>query len=68
MGNICIDPLFLDLGEGCRWVVGFTARPIYPRGKNRQQGGAQSRSEKKPAGFYKESPPKSDTDSSTTGL
>jgi hypothetical protein len=33
MGNGCIDPHFLDLGTSWRWVVNFTPRPLYPRGK-----------------------------------
>jgi hypothetical protein len=32
-GNVCIDPYFLDLGTSWRWVVSFTSRPLYPRGK-----------------------------------
>jgi hypothetical protein len=31
----CVEPHFLDLGINCRWVVSFTPRPLYPRGKNR---------------------------------
>jgi hypothetical protein len=30
----CIDPHFLDLGTSWRWVVNFTPRPLYPRGKS----------------------------------
>jgi hypothetical protein len=30
----CIDPGFLDLGTSWRWVVSFTPRPLYPRGKS----------------------------------
>jgi hypothetical protein len=30
----CIDPHFLDLGTSWRWVVSFTPRPLYPRGKS----------------------------------
>jgi hypothetical protein len=46
----CIDPYFLDLGTSWRWVVSFTPRPLYPRGKSSQypldmrMGGPQSRS------------------------
>jgi hypothetical protein len=32
-GNGCIDPHFLDLGTSWRWVVNFTPRPLYSRGK-----------------------------------
>jgi hypothetical protein len=41
---------FLDLGTSWRWVVNFTPRPLYPRGKSprypldRRLGGPQSRS------------------------
>jgi hypothetical protein len=41
---------FLDLGTTWRWVVNFTPRPLYPRGKSprypldRRLGGTQSRS------------------------
>jgi hypothetical protein len=28
-GSWCIDPHFLDLGTGWRWVVSFTPRPLY---------------------------------------
>jgi hypothetical protein len=34
MGSGYIDPHFLDLGTSWRWVVSFTPRPLYPRGKN----------------------------------
>jgi hypothetical protein len=34
MGSGCIDPHFLDLGTSWRWVVSFTPRPLYPRGKS----------------------------------
>jgi hypothetical protein len=50
MGSGCIDPHFLDLGTSWRWVVNFTPRPLYPRGKSlrypldRRFGGPQSRS------------------------
>jgi hypothetical protein len=49
-GSGCIDPHFLDLGTSWRWVVNFTLRPLYPRGKSprypldRKLGGPQSRS------------------------
>jgi hypothetical protein len=49
-GSGCIDPHFLDLGTSWRWVVNFTPRPLYPRGKSprypmdRRLGGPQSRS------------------------
>jgi hypothetical protein len=36
MGEGCINQYFLDLGTSCRWVVGFTPRPLYPRGKSPQ--------------------------------
>jgi hypothetical protein len=42
----------LDLGTRWRWVVSFTRRPLYPRGKSprysldRRLGGPQSRSER----------------------
>jgi hypothetical protein len=29
----CIDPRFLDLGTSWRWVISFTPRLLYPRGK-----------------------------------
>jgi hypothetical protein len=47
-----IDPCFLYLGTGCRWVVSFTSRPLYPRGKSprylldRRLGGPQNQSER----------------------
>jgi hypothetical protein len=50
MGSECIDPRILDLGTRWRWVVGFTPRPLYSRGKNtrypldRRLCGPQSRS------------------------
>jgi hypothetical protein len=50
MGGGCIDPHFLHLGTSWRWVVKFTPRPLYPRGKSprypldRRLGGLQSRS------------------------
>jgi hypothetical protein len=50
MRSGCIDPHFLDLGTSWRWVVNFTRRPLYPRGKSprypldRRLGGPQSRS------------------------
>jgi hypothetical protein len=34
MGSGCIDPQFLDLGTTWKWVVNFTPRPLYPRGKS----------------------------------
>jgi hypothetical protein len=41
----CIDPLFLDLGTSCRWVVSFTPRLLYPRYPlDRRLGGPQSQS------------------------
>jgi hypothetical protein len=46
----CIDPHSLDLGISWRWVVSFTPRPLYPRGKSprypsdRRSDGPQSRS------------------------
>jgi hypothetical protein len=49
-GSGCIDQHFLDLGTSWRWVVSFTPRPLYPRGKrprypfDRRLGGLQSRS------------------------
>jgi hypothetical protein len=49
-GSGCIDPHFLDLGTSWRWVVSFTPRPLYPRGKSpryplyRRFGGPQNRS------------------------
>jgi hypothetical protein len=49
-GSVCIDTHFLDLDTSCRWVVSFTSRPLYPRGKSprypllRRLGGPQSRS------------------------
>jgi hypothetical protein len=48
--HICIGPYFLDLGTSWRWVVSFTLRLLYPRGKSprypldRRLGGPQSRS------------------------
>jgi hypothetical protein len=42
--------IFLNFGTSWRWVVSFTHRPLYPRGKNtrypldRRLGGPQSRS------------------------
>jgi hypothetical protein len=51
-GSGCINPHFLDLGISWRWVVSFTPRPIYPRGKspryplNKRLCGPQSRSGK----------------------
>jgi hypothetical protein len=33
-GSGCIDPHFLDLDTSWRWVVRFTPRLLYPRGKS----------------------------------
>jgi hypothetical protein len=33
-GTGCIDPCFLNLGTGWRWVVSFTPQPFTPRGKS----------------------------------
>jgi hypothetical protein len=33
-GSGCIDPHFLDLGTSWRWVIGFTPRPLNPRGNS----------------------------------
>jgi hypothetical protein len=33
-GSGCIDPRFLDLGTSWRWMVSFTPRPLYLRGKS----------------------------------
>jgi hypothetical protein len=47
-GSGYIDPYFLDLGTSWRWVVSFTPRPLYPRGKSprypldRRLGGPES--------------------------
>jgi hypothetical protein len=44
-----ITPLTLNLGTSWKWVVTFTHRPFYPRGKsprcpiNKRLGGSQSR-------------------------
>jgi hypothetical protein len=49
-GNGCIAPCILYLGTRWRWVVSFTPRPLYPKGKSlsypldRRLGGPQSRS------------------------
>jgi hypothetical protein len=49
-GSGGIAPRILDLGTRCRWVVSFTPRPLYLKGKsrwyplNRRLGGPQSRS------------------------
>jgi hypothetical protein len=32
-GSGCIDPHFIDLSISWRWVVSFTPRSLYPRGK-----------------------------------
>jgi hypothetical protein len=32
-GSGCIDPRFLELGTSWSWVVSFTPRPLYHRGK-----------------------------------
>jgi hypothetical protein len=34
----CIDSHFLDLGTSWRWVVSFTAQPLYPRGMGPRAG------------------------------
>jgi hypothetical protein len=34
MGSGCIDPGFLDLDTGWRWVVSLTPRPVYHREKS----------------------------------
>jgi hypothetical protein len=50
MESGCIDPHFFHLGTSWRWVVNFTPRPLYPRGKSprypldRRLGGPQSQS------------------------
>jgi hypothetical protein len=50
MGSGCIDVYFLGLVTSWRWVVSFTPRPLYPRGRSplypldRRLGGPQSRS------------------------
>jgi hypothetical protein len=47
-GSRCTDPPFLDLGTSWRWVVSFTLRSLYQRGKSprypldRRQGGPKS--------------------------
>jgi hypothetical protein len=33
-GSGCRDPSFLNLCTNWRWVVSFTPRPLYPRGKS----------------------------------
>jgi hypothetical protein len=49
-GSGGIGPRILDLGTRKRWVVSFTLRPLYPRGKSpwypfdRRLGGPQSQS------------------------
>jgi hypothetical protein len=49
-GSGCIGPHFLYLGTSWRWVVSFTPRSLYPRGKSlrypldRRLGGLKSRS------------------------
>jgi hypothetical protein len=74
MGNWCIDPRFLDLAKVGGECSASRHGRFTPRGKNHQcpldvmQGGPQSRSGNKPSGFYTESPPKSHTGLSTTGL
>jgi hypothetical protein len=46
----CIDPRFLEFSTSWRWVVSFTPRPLYPRGKSpwyplgRRLDGSQNRS------------------------
>jgi len=50
LGSGCIAPLIINLGTRWRWVVSFTPRPLYPRGKSpwypldRRICGPQSRS------------------------
>jgi len=34
MGSVAIAPHILNLGARWRWVVSFTPRPLYRRGKN----------------------------------
>jgi hypothetical protein len=52
-GSGCIDPHFLDLGTSWRWVVNFTPRPLYSRGRSsrytlgRRLCGPQSRSRRR---------------------
>jgi hypothetical protein len=49
-GSVRVHQRFLGLGTNWRWVVSFTPRPLYPRGKilryslDRRLGGLQSRS------------------------
>jgi hypothetical protein len=49
-GSVGTAPRILDLGTRLRWVLRFTPRPLYPRGKSswypldRRLGGPQSRS------------------------
>jgi len=49
-GSEGIAPRILKLGTRCRWVVSFTPRSLYPRGKNSEGpldmrlGGLRSRS------------------------
>jgi hypothetical protein len=49
-GSGCIDPHFLDLGTSWRWVVSFTPRSLYRRGRSprypldRRLSGPQSQS------------------------
>jgi len=33
-GSECIAPRILDVGTRWRWVVSFTHRPLYPKGKS----------------------------------
>jgi hypothetical protein len=48
-GSGCVDPPFLDFGTSWRWVVSFTPRSLYPRGRtpryplDRRLSGPQSR-------------------------
>jgi hypothetical protein len=50
MESGCIDPYFLKLSTSWRWVVSFTPRPLYLRGRSprypldKRLGGPQSRS------------------------
>jgi len=35
-GSGCISPCILNLGTGGRWMISFTPRPLYSRGKSPQ--------------------------------